>query len=257
MRIFIDTDMEGISGIAIREQVVPTDSRYEEARRFMTWDINACVEGCFRAGASKVTVWDSHYTGYNILWELGDPRADYQVGANDLGRLHDIGEYDAIILLGFHAMAGTRCAVLEHTMSSSGWQNLWLNGAKAGEIAIDAGIAGDAGVPTIMVSGDDKACAEARQWIPGVLTAQVKTGLASGGARLLSKDAAHRLITDTAEAACRKHREIKPLVHAKPVTMRLELVERSRIPGKPDVTVVDGRTYEVSGATTREALTRL
>ncbi len=257
MRIFIDVDMEGISGIATREQVVRADSRYEEARRMVTWDINACVEGCFRGGASHVTAWDSHGSGHNIIWDLADPRADYQVGTNDLGRLHDIGEYDAVILLGFHAMAGARCAVLEHTMSSGSWQNLWLNGVKAGEIAIDAGIAGDAGVPTIMVSGDDKVCAEARQWIPGVLTAQVKVGLSSGGARMLSKDMAHRLITDTTEAACRKHREIKPLVHAKPVTMRLELVERGRIPGRPDVTVVDGRTYEVSGATTREALTRL
>jgi D-amino peptidase len=162
-----------------------------------------------------------------------------------------------MILLGVHARAGTRAAVLEHTMSSTGWQSFWLNGVQAGEIAIDAGIAGDVDVPTIMVSGDDKACTEARRWIPGVLTAQVKTGLSSTGARLLSREAAHRLITETSEAACRSLGGIRPLVHAKPVTMRLELIERGRIPRRPEIALIDGRTYEVSGATTREALERL
>ncbi|MCF6176385.1 MAG: M55 family metallopeptidase [Victivallaceae bacterium] len=33
-------------------------------------------------------------------------------------------------------------AVLEHTMSSSGWQNFWMNGTLCGEVAIDAGIVG-------------------------------------------------------------------------------------------------------------------
>jgi D-aminopeptidase len=51
-----------------------------------------------------------------------------------------------------------------------------MNGKKCGEVAIDAGIAGDHGVPTIMVSGDDKVCKEARKFIKGVQTVQVKKG---------------------------------------------------------------------------------
>lgn len=261
MKIFVEVDMEGISGIVTPQQVVPGEARYNESRQFLTWDINACVEGCFRGGAKVVTVWDAHGSGQNMLWEQADPRAQYIQGSSDQARLHDIANYDALILLGFHALAGTRLAVLEHTMSSASWQNLWINGRKAGELAIDAGIAGDAGVPTIMVSGDDKACAEARRWIKGVYTAQVKVGRATAGAQLLSKAAAHALITDTAEQACRNFRKIKPLAHRKPVTMRLEMVERKRIPGsagnKPWLRLIDGRTYEVRGATTAEALARL
>lgn len=261
MKIFIAVDMEGISGIVIPEQVRCNEFRYFEACKFMTWDVNACTEGCFNGGAKTVTVWDAHGTGFNILWDQTDPRVDLIQGTNDHGRLHDIGRYDALILLGFHAMAGERSAVLEHTMSSTDWQNFWINGRKAGEFAIDAGIAGDAGVPVIMVSGDDKACAEARRWVKGIHTAQVKTGYSRSGARLLSKEAAHTLIRKTAEQACLNHNNIKPLVHRKPVRMRLEKTESRPIPNLSArnkwLKLVDGRTYEVTGANTHEAWSRL
>ncbi|HHN46391.1 MAG TPA: hypothetical protein ENN09_03015 [Planctomycetes bacterium] len=261
MRVLVSVDMEGISGITIPEQVRRTESAYSEARRYMAWDANACAEGCFRGGAREVVIWDAHGSGFNMPWDQMDGRVTMSQGSNDNGRMHDVKKFDALILLGYHAMAGTRCAVLEHTMSSASWQNFWINGKKAGEFAIDAGIAGDAGVPTIMASGDDKLCREARSWVKGIYTAQVKTGLATSGARLLSKEAALKLITETAEAACRNCRKIKPLSHRKPVKMRLELVERGRIPpltsGAPWLKHIDGRTYEVTGRDTREALSRL
>lgn len=261
MKVFVSVDMEGISGITIPEQVRRTEGHYQAGRQYMTWDANACAEGCFRGGAKEVVIWDAHGGGFNMLWDQIDPRVTLSQGRSELGRMHDIGRFDALILLGYHAMAGTRCAVLEHTMSSASWQNFWLNGRKAGEFAIDAGIAGDEGVPTIMVSGDDKICGEAKKWVKGIYAAQVKAGLSSFGARLLPKEKAHKIITDTAEKACRNFRKIKPLVHKKPVRMRLEVVERGSIPrldgGKPYLKHIDARTYEVTGANTREALSRL
>ncbi len=261
MKVFVAVDMEGISGVTIPEQVRRTESHYQAARRFMTWDANACAEGCFNAGAERVIVWDAHGGGFNMLWDEMDPRVELQQGRRDDGRMADIAEFDALILLGYHAMAGTRSAVLEHTMSSAAWQNFWVNGRKAGEFSIDAGIAGDAGVPTIMVSGDDKVCKEARQWVKGVHTAQVKAGLSKFGARFLSKGTAHKLIAETAEKACLGRTKIRPLVHKKPVRMRLERVERGDIPGlspgKPYLKHIDARTYEVTGSDTREALSRL
>ncbi|MBN1808366.1 MAG: M55 family metallopeptidase [Planctomycetes bacterium] len=261
MKVFVSVDMEGISGITLPEQVSRSESLYAQARQFMTQDANACAEGCFRGGARQVVIWDAHASGFNMLWDQIDPRVTLSQGRSELGRMHDIASFDALILLGYHAMAGTKCAVLEHTMSSAAWQNFWLNGRKAGELAIDAGIAGDAGVPCIMTSGDDKLCREARSWIKGIYTAQVKTGLSSFGARLLSPQAAHKLIADTAEKACSDYRKVKPLKIKKPVKMRLELVERRPAPrsdaAKSFLKQIDGRTYEVSGASVREALSRL
>jgi D-amino peptidase len=258
MNIFVMVDMEGISGICQREQVWQDGAGYQAGRHMLTGDVNACVDGCFRGGAGKVTVRDAHGGGFHFIWDDLDPRAEYIQGASGPRRMPHIENCDGLILLGYHAMAGTRQAILEHTMSSATWQNLWINGVKSGEVAIDAGIAGDAGVPAIMVSGDDKVCREARRFIPGILTAQVKEGLHLYGGILLPPDPARALIAKTAAQAVKRCGIIKPYKVKKPVRMRLELVSRGQVPaGKPGVRVIDGRTYEVTGRTVEEALGNL
>ena len=256
--IFVMVDMEGISGVFSSPQVSSTEAGYAAARRYMTWDTNACVAGCFDGGASRVVVRDAHGGGFNMIWEEFDPRGEYIQGRSGRQRMPEIETFNGLILLGYHAMAGTVEAVLEHTMSSKHWQNLRINGQLSGELAIDAGIAGDAGVPTILVSGDDKVCDEARKLFPGIETAEVKKGLDCQGAQLLSKEAAHARIRAAAERAVRRCGEIAPYVVTKPVTMRLEVVSRGVVPVTRDgVTVIDGRTFEVTGDTVEQALRRL
>ena len=254
MKIFIMVDMEGISGICKSSQVSPAGENYQTGRRYLTWDVNACVDGCYAGGAERVVVRDAHGGGYHFLWEDLDPRAQYIQGRTAV-RMPGIEQFDGLILLGYHAMAGTPQAILEHTMSSRAWQNLWINGKKSGETAIDAGIAADHGVPTILVTGDDKCCAEARNLLQDVLTAEVKQGLDVEGGLLLSREEAHKRISAGAMQAVSNIANINPLVVDHPVTMRLELVSRGIVPvTRPEVTVVDGRTYEVSAGTVEEAL---
>jgi D-amino peptidase len=258
MKVFVMVDMEGISGICRESQVINGKEHYAAGRRYMTWDVNACVAGCLAGGARKVVVRDAHYMGYNLIWEELDPRAEYIQGSSPRERMPDIGAFDGLILLGYHAMAGVPEAILEHTMSPERWQNFYMNGVKRGEVAIDAGIAGDHGVPVIMVSGDDKLCREARRFLKNVVTAEVKKGLALEGGQLLPKERAHEVIRQAAEQACRTYRQMKPFKVRKPVRMRLEVVSRGRLPvGLPDAKILDGRTYEVTGRTVEEALNRL
>ena len=255
MKIFVMVDMEGISGICRSSQVLPAEADYQAARRFMTWDVNACVAGCLAGGAQKVVVRDAHYQGFNFVWDELDDRAEYIQGSSGPERMPGIGTFDGLILLGYHAMAGTPGAILEHTMSSAGWQNFWMNGVRCGELAIDAGIAGDRGVPTILASGDDKLCREARRFLPGVVAVQVKKGLDCQGGRLLPKALAHRAIREGAARAVGLCGKIKPYRVRHPVRMRLELVSRHAVPAnRPGVKVIDGRTYEVSAATVEKAL---
>jgi D-amino peptidase len=256
MNIVVMVDMEGISGICRKSQVMPGGEHYQAARRFLTWDVNACVDGCIKGGAKKVTVRDCHGGGYHFVWEELDPRAVYAQGAGRTGpRIPGIEKADGLILLGYHAMAGTPQAILEHTMSSADWQNFWLNGKKAGELAIDAGMAGDYGVPTIMVSGDDKVCREARRLIKDIVAVEVKQGLDLEYGIMLPKEEAHARIREGAARAVSQCRTIKPFKAARPVTMRLELVSRGVVPaGRAGVRVIDGRTYEVSGPTVGAAL---
>ncbi|MCA1808318.1 MAG: M55 family metallopeptidase [Lentisphaerae bacterium] len=226
-------------------------------RKYYTADLNACIRGCFNAGAEAVLARDGHGSGNHVIWDELDPRAELFQGRNETGHLRfpRITECDALILLGYHAMAGTRGALLEHTYSSAKIQNMWLNGRPVGEIGLDAAVAAEYGVPTILVTGDDHVCLEARAWIPGVMTCEVKKSLGNQGAFLLSQPAAHRLIESSTAAAIRRIGDIKPVQVQKPVTVRTEVVERGQIPrdGADGFRVLDGRTYERTADTVLKA----
>lgn len=255
MKICVFADMEGISGVSGSDFVISGGSRHSEGRRLYTQDINACIKGCFDAGAENVMVRDGHGAGNYVVTEELDGRAELLQGPTDR-RFPYLDEFDAVILLGYHAMAGSLGALLEHTYSSSDIQNLWLNGKKVGEIGIDAATAGEQGKPVIMVSGDDKACAEATEWIPGVVTCQVKQGHSCQSARLLPLDDAHELIRVKVIEAVSRMDTIPLVVAERPIVMRVEMVERHAIPNsyaKVAMRVIDARTYEVSAETVEQA----
>lgn len=259
MNIYIMTDAEGISGIYDREQVLSTGTRYNECRAYMTEDINAVVEAAKEAGAGKIFVRDGHGGGNNVIWDRLSPRADYYISGNGQGnRMPGLEECDGVILLGYHAMAGTPSAILEHTMSSASVQNYWINGNRAGEIAVDAANAGDFGKPVIMVSGDDKVCLEAKTLLPWIVTAEVKKALGCYYAMLLPREKAMALLREKVREAIKNFPNTKPYVLEKPVRLRIEKIERIQLPysNRPYMKIIDGRTYEVEGATMEEALFR-
>ncbi len=254
MKIYIFVDMEGISGISGSE-FVKTDGRlYGTARRYYTQDLNVCARACFKAGAEAVLARDGHGSGNHMLWDELDPAIELIQGGSGTVRLPGITECQAIILLGYHAMAGTAGALLEHTYSSASIQNMWLNGRPVGEVGIDAAVAGDYGVPTILVTGDDYVCREAQEWIPGVVTCEVKKGLGCQAARLLPRAEAHRRLEEATIEAIERLGKIKPLQLPHPVTLRTEMMERCAVPPvRPGIRHLDGRTYEKTGNTVEEA----
>lgn len=255
MKIYVMVDMEGISGICLKSQVNRGSDQYEQGRRFMTWDVNACVEGCFQGGADAVLVMDCHDTTTNLLWEELDSRAEYLMGERRYGLMPCLDEHDAMIMLGYHAMAATQEAVLEHTANSAKWQHCWINGEKAGEIAINCYIAGEHGLPVIMVAGDDKACQEATRLSPKIHTAAVKKGLDLQTARFLSRERSHELICKTAREAVSSGGGIQPLCAATPCRVRIEYTSRTPIPLlRPGVQLVGDRMVEACGESFEETL---
>jgi D-amino peptidase len=261
MKIYILADMEGISGVCRAEQVRAGDPAWAEARAYLEADVNACARGLFAAGARTVVVRDVHETTFNLRWHELDPRLELVQGdGRQAGRMPGLRGFDGVVLLGYHAMAGTRAAVLEHTSSSRAWQRFWINGRESGEIAIDAAVAGDEGVPVLLVTGDDKACAEARRFLPGVTTAAVKTGLDCQYARFLSRPVSLALIERQARVAISRIKAVRPFRVRRPVRLRLEFVERQPLPGavgRPWLRILDGRTIEIKGRTFTEARERL
>jgi len=255
MKIYIFADLEGISGMPSRE-FVRSDGRYfEKGRLCYAWDINACIEGCFKAGADGVIVRDGHGSGKTAILSELDPRAEVIQGQTPV-RMLRIEECDAVILLGYHAMAGTPEAFSSHTYSSKTVRNMWMNGRLAGEIGIDAGIVSDYGLPIIMVSGDDKACREAEEWIPGVVTCRVKDGLSWETARTLPLDEAHKLIEAKTIEAIGKIGSIRPIEVARPVTIRKQMIGQIRVPDpsvRPDIRLIDQSTAEATAGTVEKA----
>ena len=98
-------------------------------------------------------------------------------------------------------MAGTTNGVMAHTFSSAEIADMRLNGRSIGEIAMEALQFGSVGVPVIMVSGDDKACNEAVEWLGHIETAPVKNGLGTHQALSLHPRDADDLIRDKTVAA--------------------------------------------------------
>ena len=223
-KVYISTDMEGCSGVTCSEQVAG-----EEGKQLMTGDMNACIEGCFAAGATEVVIRDHHSSGRNVNPQSIDKRAKLIQGKTPGSRFKDIEGSAAIILLGYHAKALTPGGTLAHSFSSASIQGMWLNGREVGEIGVDAAIAAEYKVPVVMVSGDDKCCAEARSWLPGVVTCQTKVGTGPQSADLLPLDKSRRLITQKTKESLAERKEIRPIKIDYPATIRWDYLPKGSL----------------------------
>jgi len=251
MRIMMGVDMEGITGICSREQTSREARLYAEGIELMAGDINAAVAGLVDAGVEEIVVWDNHASSFNAPFPKLHPAARYRRGgaANGLRWAGLEPGFDGLILLGYHARAGTAHAVLEHTMSSASWFRLKVNGREIGEIGIDGALAGAVGVPVIMVSGDDKLCAEARELFgPDIQTVCVKTGHARHGATLLPPERTAEMLRAGAAEAVRNIAKVKPLDLGSPAVVELTY-KHTEHADAADLRVFDGR--RIDGYTVR------
>src|SRR5256885_6498143 len=118
-KFLIVTDMEGVGGINnADEQLLPGQRRYDESRRLLVGEINAAIQGLFEAGAGKVVVWDGHDGSRSLSIADIDPRAELIQGRPTPANYYlQDREYDGILFVGQHAMAGARNGVLAHSQS--------------------------------------------------------------------------------------------------------------------------------------------
>lgn len=226
MKIFIHTDLEGVSGIGetnFRDTSVfeRVNSRYPEMVKLLLGDIHAAIDGAMAGGATAITVLDSHGGGGNFQAADLNGRAVHDPKKNDLwwGMLDE--SYDATFFIGAHAMAGTLNAFADHTQSSTEWFDAKINGRRFGELGQWAMVAAEFGVPLVMVAGDAAACAEARDFFNPVETAAVKQGRGRAHADCLPLDAARDAIRDAARRAMGLIGKAKPLVLKKPIEFSL------------------------------------
>jgi len=198
LRIYLFTDLEGVSGVTEFENRKDTGCWNTYKRRvysrLLTEEVNAAVRGCFDAGATYVLVNDGHGAGYTIDPELIDPRVELLHGLWRPVWLPLIEEdFDVLIFIGAHSKAGTRGGVLYHTMSTT-VKEIMINSVPMGEIGLAAFNAGAYDVPIVFLSGDEAACREAEGLMPGIITVAVKGGLSRFSAVSIPPLRARKLI---------------------------------------------------------------
>ena len=228
MKILIASDMEGITGVTNWDQVTPGHSEYARFRKLMTGDVNAAVRGALDTGADEVIVADGHWNGSNILIEELDPRARLNSGSpSPFSMMQGIDKnVDGVFFIGYHARQGSPNAVCDHTWSSTCVANVFINDEIAGEYTLNAALAGFYGVPVLMISGDQTACAQAMKQIGALETAIVKNATGRYSADCLPPDATGKMIHDAAQRAVQRIKEKdipKPYVVKTPIKIIVEL----------------------------------
>lgn len=218
MRWMVRSDMEGLTGVVRMNQVVPGASEYEFGRKMLAHDLNALLEGLLLEEDDEVIVYDIHFFGTNIELDGLDPRVKVICGKPNYTP-HNKGwlqqKYDGVILLGLHARSGVPDAVLAHNYEHD-ITRMTLNGTVVGEIGLEAAVAGEAGVPVVMVTGDSEGTKEAEELLPGVLTVTVKQSMGSESALCDPPSLTSERLRKGAES-CRERAALQPYVVDGPV----------------------------------------
>lgn len=227
MQVYISVDMEGIAGVSHEEATDPYHGTmaadYAAARRLMLGEANAAIRGARAAGATRILVNDSHWHMRNLVAEELERDAELATGSPKPEAMVDgVAGFDAALFIGYHAMAGTAPATIDHTYNDT-IHGVRLNGTPVGEIGLNAALAGWHGVPVVMVTGDQAACAEASELLGrDLVTVQVKEALGRHAVRSLHPALAREGIERAVPQALSRRR--RPYLPESPVTIEVGFV---------------------------------
>lgn len=203
LKVYISSDMEGSTGVVSAEQVAYGNLGYEFGRRMQLHDTIAAVNAALSWGAESVTVNDSHDRMINLDVSMFPRGVSLITGSPKiLGMVEGVSGHDAAIFIGYHAMAGTEKAVLDHTYSSKVVYGFKVNGIKLGETGLNALFCGALEVPVSMVAGDTAVCLEASSLLGETLvTCALKDGLGRNAALTKTPDETAALLSEAVKKA--------------------------------------------------------
>ncbi|GGD94408.1 M55 family metallopeptidase [Paenibacillus nasutitermitis] len=255
MNYIIITDLEGAAGVDSFTQTRTTDNNIKgPGMKQLAREVNACVAGIRSVDAdAAVDVVDGHGTGGLFPEDLVDSHYISLIGTT-VNRL--LNDYDAMLFVGQHAMAGTVAAPLNHTYSSLKIMYYRLNGIFIGEFGAIAVVAGVKGTPVIFLSGDDKAAAEAKMFIPEIVTSITKRGTGLESAEHLDPEQVCTSIYEGAAEAVRRMDQIPAFAHIKaPFTFEARYYEPITDPywlANPAAVFIDERTVQLTTSNVSE-----
>lgn len=248
LKVFISVDMEGIAGIVHGDHTSSSGKDYGIARRWMTEEVNAAIRGALEAGATEIVVNDSHGSMRNVIASELNPAAFLMTGSpRPLSMMQGIDQsYDAVIFIGYHARAGTKDGVLDHTISGGTIYSIKVNGSEMSEAELNALIAGWHDVPVVLIAGDAEICKQTKKSLGGELeVAIVKRAVGRYAAKTLTPQNAQELIQKKTKIALEKRNKIKPFKQKPPYRFDVNFLRSSMADGAeliPQVERTGGRS---------------
>ena len=236
-RVFVLTDMEGLASVVFNREIISgyEGERYRNAssqdywqfyRGILTREVNAAIAGARQGGARSFVVNEGHggnLFGSILPWDLdtaallvrGWPKPMVMSTGLD-------SSAGAAIFLGMHAGAGTP-GVIAHTYA---FDRITVNGRWVNETGINALVAGEYGVPVVMVSGDDVVARQAREQLgPDIVCVVTKLAIGRNAAVTTSPAVVRQMLRDSAALAVRRalRGEVRPFTLPKPYTVEFTL----------------------------------
>jgi len=227
VKIYIDTDLEGISGVFKFAQTREKDTPLNiQACEYFMGDLAAVIRGLRDGGASEIVVLDGHGS-QALIPHLMAPGATYITGLPRPDVLYGLdSSFTGIVMLGFHAMKGTPDGVLNHTQSSQSENRYWYNGVESGELAQSGAIAGYFGVPPILVTGDEATCREAKKFFGNnCVTVAVKKGIGRESAALYPFEETRKALYEGAKQAIAAIPLCKPYSIELPIKVKVQYLD--------------------------------
>jgi D-amino peptidase len=175
-KILISADMEGATGVTWPADCLPGTPEWQRCRHLFTSDVNAAIRGFFDGGADEVVVNEAHMTMRNLLLEKLDDRVAMLTGRHkELSMVEGVqrGDVDGIAFVGYHTGAGDE-GVLAHTYLGNSITGVFVDGTRASEGLLNSLVVAEFGTPVVLVTGDDRTCADARGYAPDAPAVAVK-----------------------------------------------------------------------------------
>lgn len=227
MKVYISVDMEGIACATHSDHVKMEGTAYEMARKWMTAETNAAIDGAIEAGAEAFVVADGHGLMRNLLPDemhedaqlvFGTPRPLLQMEGID-------DSFDAAFFIGYHARAGSATGVMAHTHVGKIVHELYLNGEPITEAAFNAAVAGHFGVPVVLVAGDDALADEVARTLPWAERVITKWAIGPQAARNLTPKASQKKIHAAAKAALERLDQMQRVRLGAPITFEVQFLK--------------------------------
>jgi D-amino peptidase len=226
-KIYILTDLEGVSGVFKFGQTREKDSPQNiQACEYFMDDLSAVIRGLRAGGATEILVVDGH-GNQCVIPHMMEAGIRYVTGVPRPGAMWGLdSSFDGMVQFGAHAMMGTPDGVLCHTQSSRSENRYWYNGIECGELVQCALIAGHYGVPTILVTGDEATCREAKHFFGQTcVMVAVKEGIAREAAVLYPFEETRRALYEGAIKAMEALPGCEPFKMDMPIQGKLQYLD--------------------------------